>query len=208
MRKELELRIDEARDSVGANAEGRLTFARRQRIWAAMGPRTMDGIMAVPGPGLRRRTCLAILCVELVVDRWSAAAPDEVTPTELTVLARRYVEGQATREEIWEKSHDFWTRLDAGSEELPRAAYFAGAAAAKTAGVALGDEYFEPRQIEDNGEDRLGDMPDEWDPALLACISYCGEGSSSPPDSEVRRRQFWEWYLTMAVPTAYDLFHN
>ncbi|HLJ51402.1 MAG TPA: Imm5 family immunity protein [Bryobacteraceae bacterium] len=203
--KELEQRITEARDSIERNQEGRLTLGHRQRIWAAMGPRLKRGEMAVPGTGLQRRTSLGILCAQLVVDHWSVVVPGDTIPTQLTVLARRFIEGQVTREEAWKAAHDFWTRLDAMSEKLSAAAYYAGAAAAKTVSVAFRDEDFDPGRFDDSGEDRPGDLPDEWDPALLASASHCSEGESSLSDSTIRRRQFWEWYLTMAVPSAYEL---
>ncbi len=204
--KELEQRIAEARENVESDLEGRLSLGARQRIWVAMGPRARSHDSVSPNIGLRRRTVLGVLSAQLVVEHWSSAVPGDNTPTELTVLARRLAEGQGNVDEVRERVSDFWTRLDALAPNVPAAAYFAGAAAARTVIVAMHDEYFEPGKIDRSGNDREGELPDEWDSALLASASYCAEGHLSAAQSAARRRQFWEWYLTMAVPTAYNLF--
>ena len=63
----------DAEAALAANANGELVLPARKRIWAAMGPRELNGPRAIIGPPLGRRTGLALLAVRYVLPIWHRA---------------------------------------------------------------------------------------------------------------------------------------
>jgi hypothetical protein len=189
--------INAALAALEANPHHNLGLSHRKRIWTAMGPRSQPPGGNVIGIGQKRRTVLAILCAKYVAGHWAAAMPDAATPAELTTMARLYIDGQQNFDELFHKSHDFWTQLDAlRGHGLPEPAFFAGCASVKSVSVAFRDE--EPGYEEDNIE--------TWDTALVASLSHSQEGILDAAASTQLREQFWRWYLTKAVTTANDIY--
>ncbi len=53
------------------------------------------------------------------------------------------------------------------------------------------------------GDSELQIPPDQWDPCFLASLALTGGAMWEGIGSAEVRHEFWEWYLTSAVPSAF-----
>jgi hypothetical protein len=86
----------------------------------------------------------------------------------------------------------------------PKSIYYtiyAAYAAAGSLNVALHDEEFDPHEIDENLSD--GDL-DTWDPAFHAAGAYAGDFPWGDSPNPPKQREFWEWYLQVAVPQVWN----
>ena len=46
--------------------------------------------------------------------------------------------------------------------------------------------------------------PHQWDASLYASAAYAGGFAWEEQSDKLRRREFWQWYLSEAVPSAWE----
>ena len=192
----------EALAAVRTNPEGMLPLSWRMRMWAALGPMQREGTRATRSVGHRRRTVLALLCAKHVLAIWENEWPQLAWPHEAMQAAEDYLSDKIDFETARTIARRCYTNLENFSP--PKSKYYtiyAAFAAVGSLNVALHDEEFDPEEIDENLSDR--DL-DDWDPAFYAACAYAGSfpwGDSPDPS---KPQEFWEWYLQMAIPQAWD----
>lgn len=192
---------------LAADPNGGLRFSFREQIWTAFGPPVDD--TTVQNLGLIRRTRLAVICVKRVIPLWEAAWPSDDLPHRLLQGAEDYCRQKIGKKEASKLKDSGWLHADNLSAELYDAGDAAGQiaafvcyAACQAMRVAVFDEPFGPDYAS-------ATTYGEGDPYSLDAayeVSYVAAGGW-PPRGEgnaAKRRSYWEWYLTEAVPTSRD----
>lgn len=146
---------------------------------------------------------LAILTARHVLPIWQTAWPHNRMPEHLLETAERIVfrlsDREVAKEQAIEASDflgNFGKNLDPSFEN----AFFSGAAALRALEEILSKNPFDGALIDDDTTD--SDL-DPWcsDTALYAASAYAGPVWEKGSDT-VKRREFWNWWLTDAIPTA------
>src|ERR1019366_29473 len=182
-----------------ANDNGELALPLRKRLWSAMGPREADGARAILGPGLQRRTTLAILTVRHVLPIWETAFPTNHKPEWMLAVAQEYLDQLTDFQTVRGLNNLFWSELDC----LGSVAVAVGYAAAQSVTTALSDERFDPAALDTVVSDQDLD-PYQWDASFYASVAYAGSAPWEEKPHTNRRREFWTWFLEVAVPAAWD----
>ena len=188
-----------AEAALAAAADGHLVLSIRKRIWAALGPREVDGARAVIGPPLRRRTTLAIFAAQRVIPIWTRAFNSDERPKEMLRIARLYVEEKVDFKFAWRAKNAFWVEVD----RLNGVAVAAGYAAAQAVTTALNDERFDVQDL-DSKVDRDLD-PYDWDASFFASVAAAHGAPWEASSDGSARREFWRWYIREAIRTAWML---
>ena len=211
---DLERLIDEALRDMREHPSHQLAAARRRVIYEAFGTKS-DPIAS------RARGWLGIFVARHVLPIFQEALPHEDLPQRLLEMAEGVVRGAVDAKiAIQEASegHEVAGRLWGYEEaDVPWNAYFAGSSADRALVEAAG---WDPFQYLDrfhrvdltSGSDVQDEQTDRWndeelaqiggDTASAAAVAYaCGVGSPGcDPD---KLREFWEWWLTQAIPEAW-----
>jgi Immunity protein Imm5 len=193
-----------ALSKLNSNINGELVLSERKRVWRALRERVVEGNRAVRGPGLIRRVKLATLCVQKVLGLWQEVWPEKTGPQQMLVTAEQYLSDSIDFETAWKRVNTFWAELDTLIYEGKNLTVInVGFAAANTANTALHDEKFNPDDLEEDIFDD-GLDPYEWDASLYASAAYSAGFTWEDESNATRRREFWEWYLNEAVPSAWE----
>jgi hypothetical protein len=193
-----------ASSKLNSNINGELVLSERKRVWRALGERLMEGNRAKRGIGLIRRVKLANLCVQKVLGLWQEVWPEKSGPQQMLLTAEQYIGDLIDYESAWERANSFWGELETiicDGKNLT--VVNVGFAAANLVTTALRDEKFNPDNLEEEIVDDLLD-PYEWDASLYASAAYSSGFVWEEQSNALQRREFWEWYLTEAVPSAWD----
>jgi hypothetical protein len=196
--------LSAARAALAANMAGELVLPQRRRIWTALGPRVMDGKRAKASPGLNRRAALAHACAVRVLPVWLEAWPKNDRPSVVLEAAQAYLARATDFDAAWKAKEDFSAMLEerqCAGKHFP--AVYAGYAAGRALTVAIYDETWDPEHVDEQQLDQNLD-PYQWDAALYASAAAAGSFTWEPRASVAPRRAFWEWYLTEAVPAAWE----
>lgn len=194
----LRVLIRDACRAVDSHPQHDLALGYRHAIYAKMGPRlgtTPDNT------GHKRRTMLALFTVQHVLPLWEKARPDDDTPRNLLAKVEQILAGmyQSTEEEFGR----FWSYMDgvaAETQGLPPVGV--GYAAASALYTAVADEEFDPSAIDYNLTDEDVD-PYEHDTVFAAAGDYAGGPTWVPNSDATKRREFWHWWLSEAIPAAW-----
>jgi hypothetical protein len=201
---ELTSAMDVAGRSLYCDPEGLLTLAHRQRIWAAMGPLLITGNRAVFGIGLYRRATLAVACVRHVLRFWEKVLPDHKGPHEMIRMIDDYFAHRMDQRRLLAEQGSLWGQ----GEELEYQGYgveaIVASAASRAAITALVDEVFDPKNLDPNASDNDRDAY-QWDAGFYAAMVYAGGAPWNKEADVERRRQFWDWYIKEAVPSAWSI---
>lgn len=81
--------------------------------------------------------------------------------------------------------------------------YFPAVYAGFAAWAVTRDVISQNRPRFDAGESELQMSPEDWEPCFFASLAITGKAAWEEPDMSDVRRNFWEWYLTAAVPEAF-----
>lgn len=199
MDNNLKKALEEAKDSIDKEPNGRLLLSYRRKIWAALGPCTMDGEKAKITVQLIRRVKLAILCAQRVLPIWEEVYSDEYNAKRILELTEDYLEGMNTWKRCYDKFNEFsslLTNLESG-HIMP---FAAGTSISLTLSTALYDELFDDEEMEpDFEEDREVDM---WDASFAASVAESGLYWYGEENNIEKRKAFWSWYLNDAVPSV------
>jgi hypothetical protein len=118
--------------------------------------------------------------------------------------AEALLDRSTARDRVEADKDSFWVEvenLQSDSPDQRMAATYVGFAAAKTVTRALYDEDFQT--IDDREKDDDLD-PYMWDADFYAAGAAAGGFPWEESSSVARRREFWQWYLEHAVPSAYE----
>ncbi len=196
--QQLAEKIAAASDALDKNPQGELRLHFRRQIWAALGPHLRDNENQPRGTGWRRRTRLAILCVQHILPLWQNAFTRDDRPEQMLAMAEKLLKGEQTSEEALKQQNEFFAELgDIPDEQLPSAC--TGYASVQAVTVAAVDQD-DDDTLDETDQDLDAYM---WDSSYYASMA-AANGDSSLPDSSIsRRRDFWRWWLDQAVPQAY-----
>lgn len=149
----------------------------------------------------KRRTVLALLTVQHVLPIWEKARPNDKTPHNLLGKVEQVLAGisQSTEEEVGE----FWSYMDGVAAETEGGPPVGvGYAAVEALHTAVADEEFNPLAIDYSLTDEDVD-PYEHDTAFAAAADYAGGPTWEPKSDASKRREFWHWWLSEAIPAAW-----
>jgi hypothetical protein len=171
---------------------GELILPLRRAIWLAFGP-----------DGHRRRVALSQLAVRRVLPLWDAVHPGNDGPERMLALADRVLTG-AVDSEVARREQDAFEVEVQGFEDDDLRPGYVGDAAVHTVSLArvdVGPDDFEPDVLDEQLD------YDQWDASYYAALAAAGKGPSEPggdsAEAVSKRREFWRWYLSEAVPAAY-----
>ncbi len=195
--------IKAAHEAMLQNSQSDLSLGYRHSIWAALGPRADS--FQVPKPfGLHRRATLAILSARRVIPIWESVWPNDNTPHHILVEAGQVLNGLVEPQTADRDFGEFWTYMDSLASRLKNSsAVMVGYSAAKALCTALFDEKFDPFHINYELTDADVD-PYDSDAAFAAAVAYAGGTIWNTDSISSKRREFWEWWLGEAVPSAWD----
>lgn len=195
-----------AKQSLDASQEGELELPWRKRLWAALGPRLVQGQRAVIGTGLRRRVHLAKLSVSHVIDLWDALWPQDSGPEKMMVVAEQFLAGSISFEVAWREKNAFWGHVESMLAKMGQSSQsYVGFAAANVVTVALNDELFDVETIGSDGHKDEDLDPYEWDASYYASGAYAYGLPGEDGASQLRRREFWDWWIRDAAESAWNV---
>jgi len=206
--------LDEAEKNILSHPKGELILAIKEKIWGAIegGEGTSS---VVQTNGLKRRARLDILCVKKVINVWDNVLPNDKRIIELLKMIDEYFNGKIDKKSLERVKDSFSTVCDdLGSHsnyEISLAAYV-GFATVRAVSTAIFDKAYYGDDLEAKANEILDDDigPDEWDTSYYASMAYVGKPTWEEQDevSINKRRGFWMWYITKAVPEAYEAFFD
>lgn len=198
---DLEEAIRTAGEAVREDPEHVLAPGYRAAIGAAMGPAPPRPLEPSKHAGHRRRSLLAIASARRVLPIWERRWPGDRSPHEALEAAERLVRGEADLDRCWETLDRVKVRTDQ-LLATDFAASRAGESAVLALVAALDDDFYEPHEVKPGWVDSQRGGGDE-DAASAASIACAGGTVGFPGADRTKRREFWEWWLTEAVPAAY-----
>jgi hypothetical protein len=201
--EELAGMLDTALIELSNHPNNELILPIRKQIWTLLGPRLIENSKAIHGIGLYRRTRLTMLCTQHVLSIWDKDWLANKGPQQMLSTAEEYLRKQLDYDSAWERMNRFWGELD-NSEIGDNVSISVGFAAANVVAAALNDEQFDPNDEEDAQFLDEDYDPYDWDASFYASIAYAGGAPGDENSDLQRRKEFWEWYLKEAVPTAWE----
>ena len=190
----LEVAVRDAKKTLDEDADGHLPLARRRAIWLALGARDEEGRCA--------RARLSIAAASRVLPIWERLWPSNRLPHHLLDLADQVCRGEVDRGAITALRDRAETELDDISwASFNKSAVGAGYAALRALDVARRDEPSDLSRPDSAVRDE--DLePHQRDSAYLAAAADAGGSPWEPQSSADRRRDYWNWWLTEAVPAV------
>jgi len=193
---ELQQAIDQARQAMLNNHEHALSPARRRSIYSALSSDTRHGGSSV-------RSWLAILTARRVTAIWERARPNDQMPAILLEMAEKVWRQTEDPQRAEDNARQAWEKFESLGRELIGPPFLAGHAAVQALLEVVGRDPFEKVTITELSSDR--DL-DPWcsDTALWAAAASSGK-VGDPQSDLVKRRDFWEWWLTEAIPLSWQV---
>lgn len=203
--------IQEAQRAVEIHPWHDLNLGYRQMIWNLFGSYTRRK----PGPypltiqlhksqGLQRRTRLAILSVQRVLSAWeNSGIISSYPPRQILFDAEQVLAGQIDQTLPLEKLRHYsaieiWYGIELRKPEAMVSEVYAAAVA------ALFDETFDPLSIDTEFLD-VDIGFEKWDASIHAANVYSGGVLWYDTCDYEKRLEFWQWWLSEAVPEAWQL---
>lgn len=151
-----------------------------------------------------RRFRLGVLTVEAVMPFWLRSFPNESLPADCIDVAKKLMGGATVEIDQIEQIRGEWLvhcdELVYENQDKQNDA-LVGYAALQILRIALWDNLYSDSLSEAATDDEVD--PEDTDYAFSAAACWAGgtiwDGSSSPD----RRLDFWRWWLTEAVPSAW-----
>jgi hypothetical protein len=111
--------------------------------------------------------------------------------------------GKLESKELEERKNIFYTEVENLMYNGPEyfIAGYAGFACISAVGTVLYDLDFDTLGLPEMEND-----PDDWTACFNASLSYCaGVTSGEAVEDDLKRREFWEWFLNEAVPSLWQM---
>lgn len=193
--------IEQARTAVRDDVEHALKPYLRRQIYDAF---------ALGSKAREVRARLEIMTARKTLPFWQEVWPENKLPHDLLQCATEVLEGVSRAELVTPKVSAAWLELEEiGAQslgEVESQAFFAGQAALEAALHAIGEDRW--KGIELSKEDEDADL-DPWssDTASWAAAAWAGPFWEGKSDAN-RRREFWLWWLSEAIPRAWQKTHT
>jgi hypothetical protein len=149
-----------------------------------------------------RMAKLELTCAWKVLNILESCDLTDNSARELLELAERFLKDEVEEKELEKRRTDFFYSqaedlMDNG-EEYFTAGYAAFACFSATIVPLCGFE------LAAFGQPEIEVDPDAWTAAFLASIAYCGGATwEKGVGDDLKRREFWEWFLNEAVPSLW-----
>jgi len=192
--------IAKALEEVSNSTNYELSFATRQDVLREMGA-SASGESGF-GPGWMRRINLCVEVVKPSLPLWEKHYGGR-DPHLMLELAEQYASGKCTKLEIRKKANSFNGGLDNSDIPERQEAFLVGKGAVCAAFVAIFDELLEADEGITQEELRDPQDPDHWDCAYWIAAAQAGGMPWEAPFNKIKYRDFWNWYLNVAVPNAW-----
>lgn len=149
-----------------------------------------------------RMAKLELTCAWKVLNILESCDLTDNSARELLELAERFLQGEVEEKELEERRSNFYTEaenlMDSGEEYF--VAGYAAFACFSATKVAL--DGFELAVV---GKPEIETDPDLWTAAFLASMAYCGGATwEKGVGDDLKRKEFWEWFLDEAVPSLWQ----
>lgn len=157
-------------------------------------PRDKDALAFVAGLGLA--------CAKRAWPAWETAFPSESRPMDLaqkaisSIMEENASDSCGTADLVKVKAY-LDNKLLLGRE------YFAAIYAGFSSWAVARDVLSQDPAMSIIGNTELEISPEEWDPCFLASLAVTGGATWEGTGATDARREFWHWYLTVAVPQAF-----
>jgi len=149
----------------------------------------------------RRRGWLDILATRRVVPIWRQARPNDDRAECLVTLAGRVLNDETNAIQAQDEAEEIWEWLMEG-ESIRGPAFFALGTAVRTVFTTIGDDPWNGMAMMVHETD--ADI-DPWSSDAAKWASSAIAGPVWQPDSDsAKRLEFWTWWLTEAIPAAWE----
>jgi hypothetical protein len=148
------------------------------------------------------RAALALITAEYVLPIWDEVYPDDPFPENTWITLEEWLNGLVDDDTIYNSSQDGALYLERIGTSIDHAAFFAAGAVIAAVFEALG-RVLELSEMPMGSEDAGADIWEVGDTAGWAVTAYAGVPSTPKSDAK-RRRVFWHWWLTQAIPAAWN----
>ena len=197
--------INEALTRVRKDPQHHLNLGYREAIYHAFGPHLFDNGHQI---GHKRRIALAHLAVSRVLPLRQSAWPKNDTVPRMIRQVEKIMNAPVSaieRDALGEEVEALWEYVTELTDETRNIAGVVGMAAVEMLSLALWDGFTEWDGIDCKRDDSHDFMDN--DVHFYAATAYANGppyaialSSDSSPD---KRQEFWEWWLTEAVPAAW-----
>ncbi|MBR8827770.1 MAG: hypothetical protein DSM107014_07665 [Gomphosphaeria aponina SAG 52.96 = DSM 107014] len=205
----LHQKIETAKAAMYNHPHHDLNLGYRQDIWAALGL-NMDGAEVSYTVPRKRRAMLAILAATRVIPVWEGIWSIDYTPHCILGAARLVLNGTLEVNKARSYRDDNWGKLEslATFPQYQSSAYqkaiSAGLSAISALGAALDDEQFDKDQINYDLTD--ADVDAYYNDSSFWAANAIAGAIWEPNSDAIKRRSFWEWWLSKAVTNAWWAF--
>lgn len=188
--------IKQIKHEVENHPKGQLILPLRKKLYKYIGEHKI-------------RINLAILCSKKVLPIWNSVLTDDTMPSEILKCISEYMSGTQTKSDLMSIADEFWTKLETymcedeySEKENYDNAIYAGFTLTKASYVVLYDEKFDEydETILDEDLDAY-----TWDTAYFASLAYCENELFDELTKIQKRKEFWLWYLDIAIPEAMQI---
>ena len=178
------------------DAHGELPAYSRQQIYE-----TIEKDSSPPTSSHYKRAILELKCAKKVLPKWQDCGLTDDSAQKLLELAEESLQGQIDAKYLEQKRDSLYTKTDNlidEGEEYFTAAYV-GFACISAVNAVLYDI-----DLTTAGTPEIETDPDGWTACFYASIAYCGGATwEEGVGNDAKRREFWEWFLSEAVPTLW-----
>ena len=200
---ELRQLIKQAQESVRCHPQHDLNLGYRQAIWAALGP-SRHSQKTIGSEGHKRRVLLAVLAVRHVLPIWHQVWPDDQTPQRILAHVSQVMKGKMSQQAALRDIDRFWEYIDLLGSQSQNMAAAVGFAAVQALTTAVVDEFFDEIDLNLTDSEEF----ESNDASFHAAVAYANgplwEIDASPAPNSQKRQQFWQWWLTEAVPKSWQ----
>ncbi len=145
---------------------------------------------------------LELTCAWKVLNIWEDCDLTDTSPRELLELAERFLQGEVEEKELVRIRSYFNTlaeHLMEKGEEYFTASYACFACISAANNALYG--FFE---FDTDGKPEIEIDYDWWTACFYASMAYCGGATwEKGVGDDLKRREFWEWFLNEAVPSLW-----
>jgi hypothetical protein len=191
---ELRHAIDQAHEAIVADPLHHLAPYLRLAIYQAF--------ETEPGPS-KGQARIALVTARQVLPLWQSPRPNDNIPDRLIALTEGVLDGHVPAPIAERSALAAWHRLDRLGRErvLDRGAFYSCSAAREALEAALGRPPFGDVAITERyAEDDLDPYCSDTAHWAMRAWKSCAEGAAA---EAAKRREFWHWWLTEAVPQAW-----
>lgn len=150
------------------------------------------------------RAKLELACARKTLDKWANFLPTNNSAQELLEFTEKFLEDQLEQKKLQKSNDNFYTEINKLLYErglqytVPAAAGLACVSAANAVLYGIDIDNFEILEMED---------PDNWTACFNASIAYSGGPTWQKEiiSDDLKRKEFWIWFLKQALPTIWEL---